>query len=88
MKLDAKALGLTSAILAGIFWLVAMVISLLTGFGEETLTTWGSWYPFFTYGWVGMIIVVVENFIAYFIAGAVFAWLYNQFIKGSSSNQA
>ena len=83
MKLNAKALGLTVGLFGGIFWLAAMAISLSTGFGKETLTTWGSWHPYFTYSWAGMIVIVVEHFIAGFISGGIFAWLYN---KLSSKN--
>lgn len=80
MKLSAKALGLAIAVLGGAFWLVAMVLSLLTGFGKETLTTWGSWHPFFSYSWTGMIIIVVEHFVVGFITGGIFAWLYNKLL--------
>ena len=78
MKLNAKAFGLAIAIFGGAFWLIAMAISLLTGFGKETLTTWGSWHPFFTYSWNGLIVMVIEHFIGGFILGGIFAWLYNK----------
>ncbi len=80
MKLNGKALGLTIALLASIFWLVAMIVSLVTGFGKETLTTWGSWHPFFTFSWAGMIVIVIEHFIGGFILGGIFAWLYNKML--------
>jgi len=38
MQLNSKALGLTVGVLSGAFWLVVMTLSLLTGFGEQTLT--------------------------------------------------
>jgi hypothetical protein len=81
MQLNPKALGLTAGVLGGAFWLVAMVLSLLTGFGEQTLTTWGSWHPLFTYGWVGMIVAVIEHLIGGYIVGWLFATVYNQFLK-------
>jgi hypothetical protein len=83
MKLSAKAFGLTIAVLASAFWLVAMTISILTGLGEETLTTWGSWHPYFSYSWGGLFVMVIEHFVGGFIFGGIFAWLYN---KLSSKN--
>ena len=81
MQLNSKALGLTVGVLSGAFWLVAMTLSLLTGFGEQTLTIWGSWHPFFTYSLVGMIVIVIGHLVAGFIAGWIFAAVYNKFNK-------
>jgi hypothetical protein len=80
MQLNPKALGLAWAIICAAFWLVAMGVSLLTGIGEITITTWGSWHPFFSYSWTGLVVVVVENIIAGFVGGYIFAWLYNKFL--------
>jgi len=81
MQLNKKALGLTAAVLSGAFWLVTMVVSLLTGVGELTLTTIGSFHPFFEYSWVGMVVIVVEHLICGFILGWLFAWVYNKFLS-------
>lgn len=81
MQLNPKALGLTAGVLGGAFWLVAMILSLLTGFGEQTLIVWGSWHPLFTYSLVGMIVIVIEHLVAGFIAGWIFAAVYNKFNK-------
>lgn len=81
MNLNPKALGLTAAILASACWFLAMVFSLLTGIGTITLTTIGSFHPFFSYSWAGMIIIVIEHLIAGFIVGWIFAWLYNKLLK-------
>ncbi len=84
MQLSAKAFGLAVAIFGSAFWLIAMAISLLNGFGKETLTTWGSWHPYFSYSWAGMIVMMIEHFVAGFIGGGIFAWLYNKLSsKGS-----
>lgn len=80
MQLNPKALGLAAGILGGAFWLVAMTISLLTGIGDVTLTTWGSFYPYFGYSWAGMFIAAIEEFICGLICGWLFAKLYNKFI--------
>ena len=84
MQLNPKALGLTAGVLGGAFWLVAMMLSLLTGFGEQTLTTLGSWHPFFSYSMGGMVVIVIEHFVAGFIAGWIFAAVYNKFNKPSA----
>lgn len=81
MQLNKKALGLTVAVLSGAFWLVAMVFSLLTSVGELTLTTLGSFHPFFGYSWGGMVIIVIEHLIGGFILGWLFAWVYNKFLS-------
>ncbi|MCX6813801.1 MAG: hypothetical protein NT078_01035 [Candidatus Azambacteria bacterium] len=84
MQLNSKALGLTVGVVSGAFWLVAMLFSLLTSFGEQTLTTWGSWHPFFSYSLAGMIVIVIEHLVVGFIAGWIFATVYNKFNKPSA----
>lgn len=80
MQLNPKSLGLTAAILSGTFWLIAMIFSLLTGIADDSLTTWGSLHPFFSYSWAGMIIIVIEHLIGGFVGGWIFAWLYNKLL--------
>lgn len=77
-QLSADALGKTAGLLSGAFWLVAMVLSLITSIGEMTLTTLGSYHPFFSYTWLGMIIIVIEHLIAGYVVGWIFAKLYNK----------
>jgi hypothetical protein len=85
MQLNPKALGLTAAILSGGCWLLMMVVSLLTGIGEMTLRVLGSWHwhPFFSYTWGGMVIIVIEHLIGGFIAGYIFAVVYNKLLPKS-----
>lgn len=78
---NAKVLGLTVGILSALWWLLAMTFSLLTGIGEITLTTLGSFHPFFSYSWLGMIIIVIEHLIGGFICGWIFAKVYNSLVK-------
>lgn len=80
-NLNPRALGLTIGLLTAIGWFLALSFSLLTGIGEITLTTLGSFHPFFSYDWMGMIIVVVEHLIGGFIAGWIFARVYNGLAK-------
>ncbi len=85
MQLNPKACGLTVGVLGGAFWLVAMILSLLTGLGEQTLTTWGSWHPFFSYSFLGLVIMVIEHLVFGFIVGWIFATVYNLFNKPTAS---
>lgn len=79
MNLSKKGLGLTVAIFAGGWWLIAMAFSLLTGVGEITMTTVGAFHPFFSYSWGGMVVIVGEHLVFGFLTGWIFAWLYNKF---------
>jgi hypothetical protein len=79
MELNRRGLGLATAVFAGASWFLVMSFSLLTGIGEITVTTIGAFHPFFSYSWPGMVIVVVEHLIGGFVAGWIFAWLYNRF---------
>lgn len=79
MQLNPKAFGYAIALLAAVFWFLAMSFLLLTGVGETTLTTIGAFHPFFSYSWSGMVIVVIEHLIGGFIVGWLFARVYNRF---------
>ena len=79
MKLNSKAFSLTVGTLAGAWWLLAMGTSLLTGFGARTLMTFGSFHPWFSYSWGGLLWMVVAHLIAGTVIGWVFATLYNKF---------
>jgi hypothetical protein len=59
---------------------VAMFFSLITGIGARTLSTLGSYHPFFTYSWLGMIVIAVEHFVIGYILGWIFASLYNKLL--------
>jgi len=85
MQFNPKALGLATAVFAGAAWLIAMAVSLITGVGVVTLTTLGSFHPFFAYSWGGLVVIVIEHLICGFIVGYVFAWLYNKFLAKNSS---
>lgn len=80
MHLNKKAFAWATSILAGGIWLVIMIFSLITGVGQKTITTLGSYHPFFSYSFWGMIIIVIEHLIGGFILGWIFAWLYNKYL--------
>jgi hypothetical protein len=81
MKLNPKALGLTLAIFAALCWLILMSVSLLTGYAKTAVVAVGSFHPFFSYSWTGLIWMVVQHFIGGFIVGWLFGWVYNRLVK-------
>ena len=81
--LNKKAFGTAVATFNAIFWLITMFFSLVTGVGEITLTTIGSFFPFFSYSWLGLLTIVVEHIILGFMGGWAFAWFYNRFSKSA-----
>ena len=81
MSLNTKATGMALGSIAGLVWLVMMGFSLLSGIGVRTVTTLGSYHPYFSYSWIGLVVMVVEHLSGGFILGWVFANLYNYFLK-------
>ena len=82
MKLNTKAMSLTSAI----FWGAAMLLVGLgnliwQGYGQQFLETVSSIYPGYhaTRSVAEVIIGTLYAFVDGLIGGAVFAWLYNRF---------
>ena len=81
MSLNPKALGMALGALQGLVWFALMTLSLLSGIGIRTLTTIGSFHPFFSYSWGGMIVAVIEHLIIGYVLGWLLAKLYNNFLK-------
>ncbi|MGA8638716.1 MAG: bacteriophage holin [Candidatus Sulfotelmatobacter sp.] len=82
MKLNTKALALTSAILWGLAMLVTSLANLIWGnFGEQFLQTMSSVYPGYhaTRSITEVIVGTLYGAVDGFVGGAVFAWLYKQF---------
>ncbi|MFY9681604.1 MAG: bacteriophage holin [Candidatus Sulfotelmatobacter sp.] len=82
MKLNTKALALTSAILWGLAMLVTSLANLIWGnFGQQFLQTMSSVYPGYhaTRSITEVIVGTLYGAVDGFVGGAVFAWLYNQF---------
>ncbi|MGB5152543.1 MAG: hypothetical protein WBN74_02815 [Candidatus Sulfotelmatobacter sp.] len=82
MKLNTKALALTSAILWGLAMLVTSLANLIWGnFGQQFLQTMSSVYPGYhaTRSITEVIVGTLYGAVDGFVGGAVFAWLYKQF---------
>lgn len=84
MKFNSKALALASAILWGLAMLVTGLANLIWGnYGQQLLQTMSSVYLGYhaTRTIAEVIVGTIYGAADGFIAGAVFAWLYNQFAQ-------
>ena len=87
MKFNIKALALASAILWGLVMLLVSLGNLIWGnYGQQFLQTMSSVYPGYhaTRSIVEVIVGTLYGAVDALIGGAVFAWLYNQFVKSSA----
>ncbi len=84
MKLSIKGLSLASGILWGLAMLGMGLANLIwSGYGQQFLQTMSSVYPGYhaTRSIAEVIVGTLYGVVDGFVAGAVFAWLYNQFAK-------
>ncbi len=84
MKLNMKGLALASGILWGVAMLGMGLANLIWGnYGQEFLQAMGSvYFGYHATRSIGEVIVgTLYGAVDGLIAGAVFAWLYNQFAK-------
>lgn len=80
MKLDKKALALTSGIIWGLMVLVMTLWVIWRG-GGTTLVLLQQFYFGYSISYLGAIIGLIYGFVNGFICGWIFAWLYNCFVK-------
>ncbi|MGC2198461.1 MAG: bacteriophage holin [Terriglobales bacterium] len=84
MKINTKALAMASGILWGLAMLGMGLANLIwSGYGQQFLQTMSSVYPGYhaTRSIAEVIVGTLYGVVDGFVAGAVFAWLYNQFAK-------
>jgi hypothetical protein len=84
VKFNTKALALSSAILWGVAMLGMGLANLIwANYGQLFLQMMASAYPGYhaTRSIAEVIVGTLYGFVDGLIAGAVFAWLYNQFAK-------
>jgi hypothetical protein len=85
MKLGVTRLGFTAGVIwGGIVFFVALANMFLTGYGEAFLKVIDSIYPGYhmgQWGFGGVIVATLYAALDGFIAGVIFAWLYNLFGK-------
>ncbi len=80
MRFDVKVFGLT----CGIFWALTMFVLGLSAtflnYGDSWVAFLGSIYIGFDDTLFGTLLGVVWAFVDWWIAGTIFAWLYNLLI--------
>ncbi len=84
MKFNIKALALACAILWGLVMLVMGLTNLVWGgYGQQFLQTMSSVYPGYhaTRSIAEVVVGTLYGIVDGLFGGAVFAWLYNQFVK-------
>jgi hypothetical protein len=87
MKLSIKGLALASGILWGAAMLGMGLANLIwSGYGQQFLQTMASVYFGYhaTRSIAEVIVGTLYGFVDGLVGGAVFAWLYNQFVKSSA----
>ena len=84
MKFSVKGLALASGILWGVAMLGMGLANLIWGsYGQQFLQMMASVYPGYhaIRSVSGVIVGILYGFVDGLVAGAIFAWLYNQFAK-------
>jgi hypothetical protein len=87
MRLSIKGLALASGILWGVAMLGMGLGNLIwSSYGQQFLQTMASAYPGYhaTRSIAEVIVGTLYGFVDGLIAGAIFAWLYNQFAKSGA----
>ena len=85
MKLNSRALALTSGILWGLCVMLATWWVLLFQTGGGTLVLLKNFYFGYSVTFVGGFIGLVYGFVDGLICGFIFAWLYNLLSKEKAS---
>jgi hypothetical protein len=84
MKLEVKAFALAGALLwgLGVFFITLWVVLLDGPSSDPSLL--GRVYRGHTYTFVGACIGLLWGLVDGFLGGAILAWLYNRFSKGTT----
>ena len=80
MKLNPKALALTSGLLWGLTVFATTIWLLIIGSPGKTIGLLGKFYFGYSFSWGGAFIGLIWGFIDGLICGFIFAWLYNRLL--------
>jgi len=80
MKLNTKALALSSGILCGLTVFIVTIWLLLVGSGGKTISLLSNFYLGYSFSYGGAFIGLIWGFVDGLIFGFLFAWLYNKFL--------
>ncbi len=92
MRLSVRSLALTGALMWGVLcmFLVGLGNMMWAGYGQALLDLAASFYPGYeATPSVGQVLIgTLYGLLDGAVCGALFAWLYNRFAAGQSSNRA
>ena len=81
MKLNVKALALAAGIVWGAMIFILTFWFLIFGYAGRQLGQLSCIYFGYSVTWYGAFIGLVYGFVDGLVCGAVFAWVYNKFVK-------
>jgi hypothetical protein len=81
MRLNVKAFALTAGILSGGAVCLVTLWLLTFGYQGEMIRVLDHVYLGYTYSVAGAFVGLLWGFVDGLIGGALFAWLYNRFVK-------
>lgn len=81
MKINIKALALSTGILGGLAVFLLTVWFLIMGYSGDLLAKLGSVYLGYSISWLGAFVGFFYGFIDGLIGGALLGFLYNKFAK-------
>lgn len=81
MKINIKALALSTGILGGLAVFLLTVWFLIMGYSGDLLAKLGSVYLGYSISWLGAFVGLIYGFVDGLIGGALLGFFYNKFAK-------
>ncbi len=81
MKINTKALALSTGILGGLAVFLLTVWFLIMGYSGDLLAKLGSVYLGYSVSWLGAFVGLIYGFVDGLIGGALLGFFYNKFAK-------
>ena len=81
MKINTKALALSTGILVGLTVFLLTICFLIMGYSGNLLAKLGGVYLGYSVSWIGAFVGLIYGFIDGFIGGALLGYFYNKFAK-------
>ena len=81
MKINTKALALSTGILGGLFVFFLTAWFLIMGYDGNLLAKLGNVYLGYSVSWLGAFVGLIYGFVDGFIGGVLLGYFYNKFAK-------
>ena len=81
MKINTKALAISTGILVGLTVFLLTVWFLIMGYNGNLLAKLGGVYLGYSVSWIGAFVGLIYGFIDGLIGGALLGYFYNKFAK-------